>query len=74
MSKSPPEPPASPEAPIYGKLKVQNGGATQMYFITCDEGWRSSIVCDSMYEWAADWLLEVLGRKPFAPNRPEVAR
>lgn len=63
----------SPDAPVY--TKQLDGGsirnATSLYTIVCDEGWCSSIVCVGMYEWAADWLLEVLGRRPFAPeHRP----
>lgn len=59
---------ATPEAPIYSKTKQDDGAATEMFMITCDEGWRTSIVCADMYEWAADWMLEVLGRRPFAPG------
>jgi hypothetical protein len=68
----------TPEAPIYAKIqqeRQERGGAagharpaTPLYIITCDEGWRLSIVCDGMYEWAADWLLGVLGRQPYAPG------
>lgn len=54
----------SPEAPVYTKIQQENG-ATDLYMITCDEGWRQSIVCTEMYEWAADWLLEVLSRRPY---------
>lgn len=59
---------ASPERPIYTKVKHDDAWATQMYMITCDEGWRTSIVCERMYEWAADWLLTVLTGQPFAPD------
>jgi len=61
----------SPERPVYAKVPHDDGGATQLYFITCDEGWRSSIVCEGMYGWAADWLLTVLGSQPFAPGARE---
>lgn len=61
-------PDATPEHPLYAKLR-QEGDATSMFMITCDEGWRTSIVCTGMYEWAADWLLTVLGRQPYAPAR-----
>jgi len=27
------------------------------------------IVCERMYGWAADWLLEVLGRRPYADGK-----
>lgn len=36
------------------------------FMVICDEGWRSSIVCTGMYEWAAIWLVETLQGKPFA--------
>lgn len=63
----------TPDAPIYTKfLQTEHGGpATALYGITCDEGWRSSIICADMYEWAADWLLTVLEGRRFAPeHRP----
>ena len=59
---------ASPTFPIYRKVADLESGGTQHWFIVCDEGWRETIVCDKMYEWAADWLLEVLDRRQFAPN------
>ncbi len=62
-------PPPSPQAPVYAKVPHAAGRATQLWMITCDEGWRSSIVCERLYEWAADWLLAVLGRRPYAPER-----
>ena len=59
--------PASPEQPVYRKLhQGDDGSATRMFMITCDEGWRSSIVCADVYEHVADWLLGILGRKPYA--------
>ena len=54
--------PASEEAPVYRKL--HQDGTTNFWMITCDEGWRSSILCTDMHEADADWLLLVLGRKP----------
>ena len=57
-------PEASPERPIYTKVAHDDGWATQLWFIVCDEGWRSSIVCERMYEWAADWLLGLLADRP----------
>lgn len=59
---------ATEERPIYRKRPMQSA-ATRLYLIECDEGWRTSIVCTGMYEWAADWMLETLGRQPFAPGR-----
>jgi hypothetical protein len=45
--------------------------ATPIFGISCDEGWRQSIVCTGMYEYVADWLVEILQGKPFASeNRP----
>jgi hypothetical protein len=58
----------SPEVPKYRKVLDLESGATPMYFIVCDEGWRESIVCTGMYEWCADWLLDVLGVRPYAPG------
>lgn len=60
---------ASEQYPIYAKVPHGDLAATTTYFITCNEGWRESTVCEHMYEWAADWLLEQLGRKPFAPGK-----
>lgn len=62
------DPPASPEAPVYRKVDQDGDGATRMFMITCDEGWRSSIVCADVYEHVADWLLAILGRQPYAPG------
>lgn len=59
----------TPERPFYSKTEHQGGGATRLFFVNCDEGWRVSIVCERMYEWAADWLVEVLQGKPYAPGR-----
>jgi hypothetical protein len=56
---------ATAAAPIYRKIAQDNSGATTMYMITCDEGWRSSIVCCDMYEQVADWLLGIVGRRPY---------
>lgn len=50
---------ATPEAPVYNK-QLQEGGATSFYMIMVDEGWRSWILCQGMYEWAADGLIEIL--------------
>lgn len=59
---------ATPEHPVYAKVPHDEGWATQLYFIVCDEGWRSSIVCERMYDWAASWLVEQLQGKPYAPE------
>lgn len=61
---------ATPEVPVYRKLRdaSKDSKSTAVYMVTCDEGWRSSIVCCEMYEWAADWLVEQIQGKPFAPD------
>ena len=50
---------ASEQEPVYAKVAHDGGRTTQLWLITCDEGWRSSIVCEDMYERDADWLLGV---------------
>ena len=59
-------PMGSEESPIYKKVPHDDGWATQLWFITCHEGWRESIVCERMYEWAADWLIEQIQGHPYA--------
>lgn len=60
----------SPEHPLYAKIPQDTGTATQLFMIICDEGWRQSIVCCDMYEFAADWFLSFLThRPPYAPDR-----
>lgn len=61
--------PPSTEAPVYRKVQENNSTATKRYMIVCDEGWRLSILCTGMYERAADFLLEVLGRRSCLPSR-----
>ena len=56
--------PASPEHPIYKKVKGDNH--SNFWMITCDEGWRTLIVCTDLYENVADWLVDILGRIPYA--------
>lgn len=67
---------ASEETPHYyvsPSLSVTGGSAPPRESSTCmviaDEGWRQSVVCSGMYRWAADWLVEQLQGKPFAPGR-----
>jgi len=66
---APEDDPATEERPFYTKVLTGSwddvGGKTAKYFIVCDEGWRSHIVCEGMYEWAADWLIDQLARKPY---------
>lgn len=57
--------PASPEAPIYTKKLHSSNHGTNLWFISCDEGWRELIVCSQMYELEANWLLGLLGRIPY---------
>jgi hypothetical protein len=58
----------SDSAPLYRKVPHDDGWVTQLWFIVCDEGWRQTILAERMYEWVADWLLDVLDRRPFAPE------
>lgn len=57
---------ASKESPFYRAINecIPNQ-KTQTFMILCDEGWRESIVCSSMYEDAAEWLVKILQGKPF---------
>lgn len=59
----------TPERPVYSTFRQDEPSATAFYGVVVDEGWRSSIVCTGMYEWAADWLVGQLQGKPFAPER-----
>lgn len=59
----------TPERPVYAKERQDDTSATAFFMVTVDEGWRSSILCTGMYEWAADWLVEQLQGRPFAPGR-----
>lgn len=69
-------PTGSEETPVYRKVAHDDGWATQLWFIVCHEGWRQSIVCERMYEWAADWLIAQIQGRPYASERqrsgPEV--
>lgn len=59
---------ASEEHPIYSKVQQAD---SSLFMIDVNEGWRSSIMCGDLYEWAADWLVnDVLkARPPYAPGR-----
>lgn len=48
------------EPATYRKVPHDDEGATQLWFIVADAGWREWIVCERMYGWAADWLLGLL--------------
>lgn len=60
---------AAAENPVYRKVLEENGNATKTFMIVCEEGWRESAVCEHMYEWAADWLIEQIQGKPYAPGK-----
>lgn len=53
----------------YRKVAHEDSGATQLWFIVCDEDWRESIVCERMYEHVADWLLGILDGKHYLNNK-----
>jgi len=55
---------ATSGAPVYAKQKHEAPHGTGMWFIKVDEGWRSWILCERMYEWAADDLLRRLRAAP----------
>jgi hypothetical protein len=56
----------TPEHPYYAKvLHDLRGQKTPMFFIICDEGWRTSIVCERLYEQTADWLVGQIQGKPY---------
>lgn len=44
------------------------GHATPLFGVYVDEGWRSYMLCQGMYEWAAEWLVHHLQGAP-APTR-----
>lgn len=45
-----------------------HSGATPLYMIVVEEGWRQTILCSGMYEWAAEWLAKTLQGKAFHPG------
>ena len=60
----------SEEAPVYRKVydRRDDGTRSSLCMITCDEGWRSTILCSGVYERDADFLLSLLGRKSRLPS------
>lgn len=56
----------TPEHPFYEKVLQEDG---RNWMVTCNEGWRESIVCTGMYEWSADWLVDTIQGQPYAPER-----
>lgn len=57
---------ASEERPVY--LAEEDPSGVDKYMVSVDEGWRISVVCSGVYGWAADWLVEQLQGKPYAPG------
>ncbi len=56
------------DRPFYRKVEMNTPGATRLFMITVDEGWRSSILCERMYGWAADWLVDQIQGRRYAPE------
>lgn len=55
----------SEQKPFYAAtLDEAASGATDLYMVTVDEGWRFIVLCGGMYKWAADWLVTALQGKP----------
>ena len=54
--------------PLYAKLRERPD--SNLFMITADEGWRSSIVATGMYEPVADWLISKMQGQPL-PHTPE---
>jgi hypothetical protein len=61
-----PTPEPTEERPYWSAHPSDDGSATRLWHVTVNEGWRSSVVCSGMYEWAARWLVEQLQGKPYA--------
>jgi hypothetical protein len=53
----------SPDHPLYTKHRL--GPGSNLWLISVNEGWRSTIVASGMYENTADWLIEQIQGKPF---------
>lgn len=43
-------------------------GTNNLYMIVVEEGWRQTVLCWGMYEWAANWLVRILAHHPFTPE------
>ena len=62
----------TPEQPLYRVVRTA-GRATNFHMIICDEGERlHTVVCAGMDKWAAEWLVEQIQGKPYAPGVPRV--
>lgn len=59
---------ATEQRPVYSASReaLPQHDGTQLWCVWVDEGWRSTIVCSGMYQWAAEWLVEQLQGKPYA--------
>jgi len=55
----------SEDCPLYRLVCMDISAPTKLYMITCDEGWRQSIVCTHMYKHIGEWLLTMLQGRPF---------
>ena len=62
---------ASAEHPIYrpSPMDIYDPPGTRLWMVVCNEGWRESIVCTHMYEWAAEWLVGKIQGEPYAPGK-----
>ncbi len=56
---------ATEDHPVYKRVHQNDGGATPLFMVVVDEGWRESILCQDMYEWAAIWLVAKLQSRCF---------
>lgn len=54
--------------PLYAKVREAPG--SNLFMITCDEGWRSSILATGLWERVADWLIGLIQGQPM-PHIPE---
>lgn len=66
--------PGTPQVPNYYYMEEPppvgaEPPATKQFMVICDEGWRSSIVCGGMYEWAAKWLVDRIQGQPYPGER-----
>lgn len=48
---------------------VQQEAPSRLFMVMVDEGWRQSVMCSGMYQWAAEWLADFLQGEPYAPGR-----
>jgi hypothetical protein len=56
--------------PFYAKAQQERDAiSTNLWMVTVNEGWRSTIVASGMYEYVADWLVLELQGKVF-PRPP----